>query len=70
MSEYDLKKHLEDLVDHVAALKEQTASLVSQRERERAWLGMGMDGRVVGLCRVLLTCCLGVVASSDCVGCC
>jgi hypothetical protein len=29
VSDYDLKKHLEDLVDHVAALKEQTASLVS-----------------------------------------
>lgn len=28
MSDYDLKKHVDDLVDHVAALKEQTASMV------------------------------------------
>ena len=38
MSDYDLKKHVDDLVDHVAALKEQTASMVGGGMH---WLGGG-----------------------------
>ena len=39
--DHDLKKHLEDLVDHVHALKEQTSSMVGQG----AGLGMGLGVR-------------------------
>lgn len=35
----ELKKHLEDLVDHVHALKEQTSSMVRRVDRLNLWWG-------------------------------
>ena len=50
VSDYDLKKHVDDLVDHVAALKEQTASMVRACVRKGVVSGIGLVCMCMCMC--------------------
>lgn len=55
MSDYDLKKHVDDLVDHVAALKEQTSSMVRACVRKGVVGGIGLVCVRVCVCGLIRT---------------